>query len=186
MKRLVAHASGLQDAEVILAQVQTIEQQRQLLEEPDLVAPLVASHTQLLRDELNRLDSEYASGHAEGMGRLADDSNWQQLEPEQRNQLLAEQRLTLADRPKVAVQSTSDVLTTLDNCSLSMFADRVAAMPTRFDKVASGAAELCEPEVQFVKMPRRTLKTAEEIDAWGAEVKALLHTALEQGPVRPC
>ena len=186
LKRLVAHASGLQDAEVILAQVQTIEQQRQLLEEPDLVAPLVASHTQLLRDELNRLDSEYASGHAEGMGRLADDSNWQQLEPEQRNQLLAEQRLTLADRPKVAVQSTSDVLTTLDNCSLSMFADRVAAMPTRFDKVASGAAELCEPEVQFVKMPRRTLKTAEEIDAWGAEVKALLHTALEQGPVRPC
>jgi len=58
LKRLMAHAAGLKDVEVILAQITTIEEQRQLLEEPDLVAPLVANLTQLLRDELNRLDSE--------------------------------------------------------------------------------------------------------------------------------
>jgi hypothetical protein len=62
----MAHASGLQDAEVILAQVKTIEQQRQLLEEPDPVAPLIANLTQLLRDELNKLDNEYAARHARG------------------------------------------------------------------------------------------------------------------------
>ena len=72
-------------------------------------------------------------------------------------------------RPKVEVQSTSDVLTTLDNCALSMFGDRVAAMPARFDNVASGAAELCEPQAQFIQVPRRTLKTDEEIDACDAE-----------------
>ena len=62
----------------------TIEQQRQLLEEPDLVAPLIANLTQLLRDELNKLDSEYDTCHKKGMQRLAVDSNWR-LEPEQRN-----------------------------------------------------------------------------------------------------
>jgi hypothetical protein len=183
LKRLMAHASALQDAEVILAQVKTIEQQRQLLEEPDPIGPLIAGLTQLLRDELNRLDGEYASGHAEGRGRLVDDSNWQQLEPEQRYQLMSAQFLHEAARPKVAVQSTSDVLTTLDNCALSMFADRVAAMPARFDNVASGAAELCEPQAQFIQVPRRTLKTEEEIDAWVIEVKQQLKTALNQGPV---
>ena len=76
------------------------------------------------------------------MQRLAADSNWQQLEPEQRNQLLSEQRLTLSDRPIVAVQSTSDVLASLDRCSLSMFTDRVAAVPGRYDVVAVGAAKL--------------------------------------------
>ncbi len=183
LKRLMAHASGLHNAEVILAQVKTIEQQHQLLEEPDLVAPLIANLTQLLRDELNKLDCEYARRHEKGLKRLADDSNWQQLEPEQRYELMSSQFLHESARPNVKVQSTSDVLATLDHCSLSMFADRVAAMPARFENVASGAAELCEPEVQFVQVPRRTLKTDEEIDAWVEDVKQQLKGALQAGPV---
>jgi len=183
LKRLMAHASGLQDTEVILAQVKTIEQQRQLLEEPDPVGPLIAGLTQLLRDKLNKLNDEYASRHAEGLKRLEDDSNWQQLEPKQRNQLMSAQFLHESARPKVEVQSTSDVLTTLDNCALSMFADRVAAMPARFDNVASRAAELCEPQAQFIQVPRRTLKTDEEIDAWVDDVKQQLKAALQNGPI---
>ncbi len=183
LKRLMAHASELQDADVILAQVNTIEQQRQLLEDPDLVAPLIANLTQLLRDALNKLDVDYTARHKSGIKRLGDDSNWQQLEPEQRYQLMSTQFLHDAARPKVAVQATSDVLTTLDNCALSMFSDRVAAMPARFDQVAQAAAELCEPEAQFVQVPRRTLKTDAEIDAWLEDVKQQLKAALEQGPV---
>ena len=183
LTRLMAYAIELQDFDAILAQVDTIEQQRQLLEEPDLVAPLIANLTQLLREELNILDSNYDTCHKQGMQRLAADSNWQQLEPEQRNQLLSEQRLTLSDRPIVAVQSTSDVLASLDRCSLSMFTDRVAAVPGRYDVVAVGAAELCEPEIQFVNVPRRTLKTGDEVDAWAEEVKGQLKAALTKGPV---
>ena len=183
LERLMAHASGLREAEVILAQVKTIEQQRQFLDDPDLVAPLIANLTQLLRDELNKLDSEYDTCHKKGMQRLAADSNWQQLEPEQRNQLLSAQRLTLSDRPTVAVQSTNNVLATLDHCSLSMFTDRVAALPGRFDNVAVGTTELCEPEIQFVSVPRRTLKTGDEIDTWAEEVKGQLKAALAKGPV---
>lgn len=183
LKRLMVHAAALQDVEIILAQVTTIEQQRQLLEEPDLVAPLTANLTQLLRDELNRLDSDYEARHKQGLERLHEDSNWQQLEPEQRYQLISAQLLHDSARPKVAVQSTVDVLTTLDSCSLPMFADRVAAMPGRFDGVARAAAELLEPEAQFIQVPRRMLKTDAEIDAWIEDVKQQLKTALQQGPI---
>jgi hypothetical protein len=183
LKRLMTHAASLQNAEVILAQVKIIEQQRQLLEEPDPVAPLISNLTQLLREELNRLDAEYAARHKQGLGRLARDSNWQQLEPEQRNQLLTEQRLTLSDQPKVQVQSTNDVLDTLHGCPLATFADRVAAMPARFENVASAAAEICEPQAQFIQVLRCTLKTDEEIDAWVDDVKQQLKAALRQGPV---
>ncbi|MCU5787652.1 BREX system P-loop protein BrxC [Alloalcanivorax marinus] len=183
LKRLMSHAGGLDDAEVFRAQVETIEQQRQLLTDPDPVAPLITSLTQALRDALNGLDQDYQKRHEQGMARLADDSNWQQLEPEQRNQLLADQRLTLADQPKVAVQSTQEVLNTLDQCALAMFADRVAALPSRFDNVAVAAAELCEPEIQFIHVPRRTLKTDEDIDAWAEEVKQQLKAALPDGPI---
>lgn len=183
LKRLVGHSVTLPDAEVIVAQVTTIEQQRQLLEEPDPITPLVANLTQLLRTEINRLDNEYASGFEEGIERLEGNSSWQQLEPEQQNQLLSDQRLTLADRPKVEVQSTTDVLNTLDSCSLSMFVDRVAAMSARFNNVLSRATEMCEPEIQFVQLHRSTMKTESDIDAWVEGVRGQLKEALKDGPV---
>ena len=183
LKRLVAHASGLRDAEIIVAHVTAIERQRQLLEDPDPVSPLTTNLTQTLRDELNNLDGEYTNRHAKGLKRLADDSNWQQLEPGQRYELMSAQFLHEAARPKVAVQSTDDVLATLDRYSLSMFSDRVAALPSRFDNVAVAAAELCEPAIQFVDVSRRTLKTSDEIDAWAEEVKDQLKAALAKGPV---
>ncbi len=183
LQRLMAHASGLPDAEVILAQVKTLEQQRQLLEEPNPLAPLTANLTQLLREGLNRLDAEYARRHAEGLQRLGEDQNWQQLEPEQRSLLLSNQFLHETARPRVEVKSTDDILATLDHCSLRMFADRVAAMPARFAAVATAAAELCEPSIQFVDLPHRTLKTEEEVEAWIEEVRRHLKERLRNGPI---
>ena len=183
LKQLAAHAANLLEANMILAQVRIIENKRQLLDEPDAITPLCASLTQLLREELNRLDGEYAACHAEGMKKLASDENWQRLSPEQRYPLMSEQNLHETARPAVNVQTTADVLNTLNYCTLDMFNDKVAAMQGRFDNVQKAAAELCEPEVQFISIPRRTLKAPDEIDAWADETKQLLKAALNKGPV---
>ena len=183
LKRLAPHASKLQGFDTIEAQVNVIEQQRQLLDDPDPVEPLITDLTQLLRDELNKRNSEYSARHDQGMRSLAADSNWQQLTPDQKNVLLSKQQLTISDRPKVEVQSTDEVLDTLGRFNLSGFADRVAALSARFDNVTGGAAELCEPRIQFMRLPRRTLKTDDEIDAWVEDVKGRLKAALNKGPV---
>ena len=64
-----------------------------------------------------------------------------------------------------------------------MFSAIVAAIPARFDNVAKGAAELCEPEVRFFQVPRRTLKTEADIDTWVEDVKQQLKDALHEGPI---
>lgn len=183
LKHLLTQANGLSGSEVLAAQVAHLEQQRQLLEEPDPVAPMVAGLTQLLRDELNRLHADYQARHQHGMARLDADANWKQLEPEQRNSLLAAQKLTLSDAPKVLVANTEEVLTTVDRLSPSSFADRVAAIDSRFDAVLVAAAELMEPEAQFVKLPTRTIKTDEDIEAWLLDAKQTIAQALKHGPV---
>jgi len=183
LKRVMGYAKGIQDAEVILAQVKNIEKQRRLLEDPDLISPLVANFTQLLREELNRLDKKYQSLHDEGMVRLKADTNWQQLDPEQRNSLLAEQKLTLANAPKINVANTEEIVATLERITLSALTDRVAALSSRFDAVLVGAAELMEPKAQFVKLPNRTIKTEQDIDAWLNDAKAEIQKALKNGPV---
>ena len=184
LKKLAAYAAHLPEAEMFVTQVQIIESKRQLLDDPDAIVPLCANVTQLLREELNRLDNAYAAGHAAGMKSLADDTNWQQLDQNQRHQLLSEQSLQGSARPAVEVQTTTEVLNTLSICTLDMFRDKVAAMQGRFDKVLQGAAELCEPKVQSILLPRRILKTLNDIDGWADEVTQQLRAALQNGPIR--
>ena len=183
LKRLIGHTKGLKDAEVLISQVKQIEDKRLLLEEQHLIEPLPANVTQILRDELNRLDKEYRQNHDKGMSRLKEDTNWQQLSPEQRNALLAEQKLTLLDAPIIKVGGTDEVLATLEKMSLSALADRVAALSSRFDAVLVAAAELMEPEAQFVKLPGRTIKTDQEIEVWLNDARATIQNALKNGPV---
>ena len=184
LKSLMAHAKDLSDAEVMLTQIKYIEEQRQLLDEPDQVPPLIGILTQLLRDELNLLDKEYEAQHKSGMELLRQDENWNKLNPEQHGELIRGQSLQAGARPKVRVQDTTDVLTTLDSISLATFKDRVAAMPSRFEKVINGAAEMCEPEAQFIRVPRPMLKSEAEIDDWAEEAKKKLKSALASGPVK--
>lgn len=183
LKRLSGHTNGIKDADAIITQVTYIEQKRQLLEDPDPIAPLLSNLTQLLRDELNRLDKDYKELHEKGMERLKADTNWIKLEPEQKNMLLAEQKLTKADFPSIKVSTSEEVLATLDALPLNVVADRIAAMPGRFDQVILEAATLLEPLAQRVKIPRWTLATETEIEEWITEVRKQLKEAVAKGPV---
>jgi hypothetical protein len=40
-----------------------------------------------------------------------------------------------------------------------------------------------EPDAQFVKLPNRTIKTAEDIEAWLLDAKQAIAQALKKGPV---
>src|SRR5690606_1312534 len=185
LRQLAAHAATLDEAEATCAQVAAIEASRQLLADPDPVPGLTTELTQALRARLNQHAETYAERHAAGMATLAADPNWAKLEPEQRHDLLAAQRLTAADTPQINVQTARDVLATLQAHPLSGLADRVAALPGRFGRVAEEAAQLCEPKVQFIALPQRTLLNAADVEAWAAEVVEKLKTALANGPVRP-
>ena len=185
VKQLVQHAQALENTEALRRQVESIEEHRKLLAEPEPCTELANNLAQALREELNRLDAGYKAEHEAGMGRLKVDANWQALEPEQRNSLLAAQRLTNADAPDIKVQITSDVLATLNRTALTTLADRVAAMPGRFNQVLEEAAQLCEPKVQFINLSRPTLQSEADIDEWAEQAKKQLKTGLSKGPVMP-
>jgi hypothetical protein len=180
---LESNADGIADADIIKAQLQYIKDNRLLLEEPDQVSPLIANLTQLLRDTLNNFDSEFKVNYEYGMSRLNNDSNWLQLELEQRNKLLADQKLDKTNYPKINLSSTEEILKTLNRISISMFSERVTAMPSRFEKVLEKAAKLMEPQVHFVPISRRMLKNENEIDEWVNEVKQQLKSELSKGPI---
>jgi len=184
LEELAEKSNGLQHAAIYRQQVDNIRQQRMLLADPDPCAPLVKELTQQLRNELNRLDTDYKQLHTGGMARLQADEHWQQLEPEQKNRLLAGQHLSNLYQPKIEVQTTQQILTTLRALPLGQFSDQIAALPGRFAKVLEQAAELCAPELQFVDLPKRSINSPEEMHSYLTELESTIATALKEGPVR--
>jgi len=185
LKRLLRHADDIPDAEVIRAQVTAIERQRQLLEEPDLITPLLANMTQLLRDELNLAKGKWEKEWAAGEARLDEDENWRRLEREQKHNLRKTHGLTEQAKPDIRVENTDAVLKTLSATPLAALSDRIAAMPGRYSQLLLDAARFLEPEVQDVRLPRRTLKTITEIDEWLSDAREILVDKLKNGPVMP-
>ena len=179
------HAKDITESEVILSQIDHIEQNRQLLEKTDAITPLVSSLTQLLRDELNRLQNLFNSHWDDGGKKLDGDENWKQLDSTQRHDLRLDQQLVEALKPKVNVESTDEIQSTLDAVSISAFKDRVIAMPSKFDRIVLEAAKLMEPDIQQVSLPSSTLKTEEDVDTWLKGVRQLLIEKLVNGPVIP-
>jgi hypothetical protein len=74
---LADHAAKLTEADDARQQIQTIENERQLLAEPDPVAPLCGKLTEVLREKLTKQHSCYQQLHQDGMAalKLADASS---------------------------------------------------------------------------------------------------------------
>jgi hypothetical protein len=183
LQSLAGYAQSLEDGPALRAQVEHIRDNRQLVDDPDPIKPLIDRFTQHFRDRFNALDASYTDQHQAGMERLAANHNWEQLAPEQRHDLLEAQRLTAQDKPTFKLASTDEILKTLDQVRPDAFADRITALPSLFDTAAVEAARLLEPKVQRVSLPARTLKTEADIDTWLAEARKALSDALHNGPV---
>lgn len=183
LNRLVRHAHGIADAEIIFTRVNHINEHRQLLEEPDQIEPLISELTQLLRNQLNTLKAQWDKEWNAGEARLEADEHWNQLEPEQKHELRVPHGLIQNAIPRIEVQDTDAILKTLDAVSLSELQNRIAAMPRRYDQILFETARLMEPKAQEVLVPRRMLKTEEEIDSWLEDVEQQLKATVKKGPI---
>lgn len=183
LEQLAQFAEDAPGAEIPQKQVEAIRAQRQLLADPDPVAPILAEMVQLLREKLNTLQKSYQDEHAAGMDQLRQDGNWNKLEPDQKNELLAENRLDGKSQPQILVGNAEEILATLRRHSLHNLESEIAALPKRFSEAAKGAADIFAPETQYVSLPRRTLTSDADIAAWLAEAETLLKDALRNGPV---
>lgn len=183
LETLLSHAGDIGGIEPLKVQAEQIKEQRHLLRDPDPITPLSNNVTQALRDSLNTLSEAYKASWDAGFERLEKDVNWSKLDPEQRHALLRPQNLTEATSPKIELGSQDEILQTLNTISVSALGDRVAALPSRFDKVIQEAAKLMEPKAQFLSLSSATLKTEDEIDAWVEQAREQLKQAVKNGPV---
>ena len=178
---LLGFASDLPAAAETRPEVEAVEQHRGLLADPDPVPGLIEKLTTALRGALNEAHTACVKGHEAGLAALDASPNWQQLQPDQRYELLSKSGARVV--PAVAVGTTEEVLTTLGQTKLSELKAVCDALPTRFNSALAAAAKLLEPKAQPVSLPGGTIKSEADLTAWLEDVRGRVLAKLKDGPV---
>jgi len=180
LQRLLAYAKVLGPYASIKAEVDAVAAQRSLLATPDPVQPLLDKTADLLRNALRAKLEAYTQAHGNQQQSLSADADWQKLTDDQRSSLSNDHNLAALPAPQIG--TPDELLEQFEAYDLDHWAERIQALPSRFEAARHAAVQLLKPNVVRVSLPRRTLNDEAELAVWLGEVEAMLREALKNGP----
>jgi len=181
LQELLRYTGDLDAADKVRDQVQTIKEGRMLLADPDLIQPLVKSLESALREKLAESRKRYESEFGKRLEQLEKEASWRELSDDKCDEII--QKCEIAPMEDMAVGTREELIKALAKHPINFWNDRIDALAGRFARAGELAAKALEPETQTVDIPRRTLKSEEDIEVWVEEVQDKLKAALIKGPV---
>jgi len=175
-QRLLRHAEGLNIAGEVAPAATAIRAGRQLLDDPDPIAPLLGDLTVALRSEVVQCSEQLAAAQRGAVAELEEWDEWSKLDAGDREAIIAEAKLLPAEPPDLS--SETKLLEALDAMSLSAWQDRISLVPGRQDQARQRAARRLEPESVTVAIPSRTIKTAGDLQVYLEELRARVQPLL--------
>jgi hypothetical protein len=91
----------------------------------------------------------------------------------------------LLERAAPDLATAEKIVESLTACGIGQWRDSALALPARVDAALQDAAVEIEPKTQSIAIPRRTLRSEADLDAWLAEVRTVIAPSLAHGPVLP-
>ncbi len=165
----------------VIPQIDAIKHQRRLLLEPDLIQPLIATLENALRSELTNLAGQYELEFLEELKKLESDASWNEIERETRDDIIFSCGIVRLE--PLSVATFDELVRTLKKHPISSWNDKINALKERFLKAREMAAKELEPKTQTISLPKRTLKSTEDIEDWISEVSGLLSESISKGPI---
>lgn len=179
LTRLLGNTHDLPEGERLREQRLSVEQDRTLLDEPDPVPPLLSEVTDLLRTSVNEAYQRYAETFDAEMSRLEASEPWQELDGEQRGQILSSAGLHKRLEPRL--ESGAAILDALNATALSEWESLALSLPERFSRALQEAARRLEPTAVRVKLPSGNLKTEGEVDAYLEDLRGRIMEHVDAG-----
>jgi hypothetical protein len=146
-----------------------------------LIQPLITTLEQALRSELVALAERYDTDFYEELQNLEQDVSWREIEPEVRDGIIT--ACGIVRMEPLSIATIEDLIKTLKRYPISSWNDKIDALRKRFSKAREMAAKELEPKTQTITLPKRTLKSKEDVEDWIKEVSGLLSESLAKGPI---
>ena len=176
---LMNYAPITEETEKLKSETDAILNGRLLLNEPDLVKPLLNKISENLQKILNDLKKKFNKIYDTLMPELQANQYFIKLTPEQKHTILVNHQLLA--KPELKAKDSKGLLNELQKVSLSAWETKIAALPGQFQSAIEDAIKLIEPKAKEYKLPKRTIKSKEELEEYLTELRTSLEDLLESG-----
>lgn len=171
-------ASDGADMEILSKEIDAIQDNRLLFQEPDPIQPLLNEVTEKLLNILNGKKHTYNEIYDLRMKELSENEYYKKLASENKNSILAKHQLLT--KQEIKALDSQALLNQLQKTSLYNWDTKIAALPNQFQLVLEDAVKLSIPEAKTYNLPRKTISNQADIDAYIAELKKELETLLKK------
>jgi hypothetical protein len=171
------HAPDEPEMEHLKIETAAIKDNRLLLQEPDLIQPLLTSITEKLLDILNKRKAQYNEKYDSRMADLQENKYFNKLTPEQKHSILVKHQIL--GKPEIKRLDAVALLNQLNKASLYTWDTKIAAQSGQFQTALEEAILLSAPQAKTFSLPRKTISNQAEIDSYVAELKTELETLLK-------
>jgi hypothetical protein len=172
------HAPDEPEMEQLKIESAAIKDNRLLLQEPDLIQPILTAISDKLLAILNKRKEQYNTLYDLRMADLQTSEFFKKLTPEQKHGILAKHQLLV--KPEIKALDAHALLNQLQKASLYTWDTKIAALPGQFQSALEDAILLSAPQAKTYSLPRKTISNQEEIDSYVAELKTELETLLKE------
>ena len=169
LTKLLPYADSLPIYSEIASEIEAIKGQRKLLAEPDPVPPLLTKLTAALRQAITAARAAHLKAYQEKIAQLNQDSNWLRLSPTKQQEI--RNRRGLGPLDPISLETDENLLKALQQTSIAAWDDKTNAMAERVSLALLDAARELTPTAQRLALPRTTINTAAELDAYLAKIR---------------
>lgn len=176
---LLHHAQGLDVSVGVAEQRDAIREGRQLLNDPDPVRPLLDAITGPLREHVVAAAQGLRTRYEEAIRELEGSDEWQQLDEDQRAEIITE--VGLRRPPEIDVSTLEKLLAFLNEAPLRSWKDRTELVEARAMKARAAAAKRLEPTAIRVTFDARTLKSEADVEAYLEDIRQRIMQHIDAG-----
>jgi hypothetical protein len=173
---LTQYATDEPDMVSLKNDVTAIRVNRLLLQEPDLIQPLLNTLSDKLVTALNTKKQAYNDLYDVKMADLQANDYFKKLTPEQKNTILRQHQLLA--KPEIKSLDAKELREQLQKASLYNWDTKIAALSGQFQSAVDDAIVLSAPQAKTFSLPRKTITNQADIDAYVADLKADLEALL--------
>jgi len=178
-RRLQQHARDLEVAARVGPQLEAIETNRLLLEDPDPLPPLAGQLASALRAAVLAAHQQLVAERDREVAALEASVDWQRLPPNEQQRILSANGLGPVLPLNLGTDET--LLQALESTPLAELCEKVAAVPGRAGRARADMAKFLEPQAVNLATPHATLRTAPEVEAYLQDFRAAIMVHVDAG-----
>jgi hypothetical protein len=175
---LISHAPDEPEIDKLKTEASAIKDNRLLLQEPDLVQPILTALADKVLIVLNNRKEQYNGLYDSLMNNLQANPFFSKLTPEQKHSILAKHQLLV--KPEIKMLDPNALLNQLNKASLYNWDTKLAALPGQFQSALEDAILLSAPQAKTYSLPRKTISSQVELDNYISELKSELGKLLNE------